>query len=257
MKKIIISGKGGAGKTTFTAVLAHVLANKYPSQKMLIIDGDASSTLPFILGAGETFKKYMPVGELKPRVSGPDEEVNNIEQFKSKCLMNVSLGGHSVDFAYMGHHSTNDCFCAYNEALSLLLGSLDKNNSYDIVVVDREAGLEHLTRNIYPSSSDFLVLVSWLSDDYFNVIKEISDTADILGSTKNRILVVNDILNNYKSEESINDFIKKYSLQVIGWSLLPHFNSNSLINGKVEDVLKSNENLVSSVDKVVEMIYKS
>jgi CO dehydrogenase maturation factor len=254
MKKIIISGKGGAGKSTLASLLSFVIAEKNPSLKMLVIDGDASSTLALSLGMGEDFKKYMPVGELRPRVKDEREEENNMEQFKEKCLMKISLAGLPMDFAYMGHHSTKECFCGYNEALSLLLNSLDKNNSYDVVVVDREAGLEHLTRNVYPSSSDFLVLTSWLSDDYFSVIKEINDTADILGSTKNRLLVINDILDSCKSEKDAKDYIEKYGLKPSDWFVIKRVDTGLLRQGKVDQALKSDKELELAVNKIAEWI---
>jgi CO dehydrogenase maturation factor len=257
MKKIIISGKGGAGKSTLASLLAYTIAKRYPDKNMLIVDGDASATLPLSLGIGNGFKKYTPVGELSPRLKSKEDEDKNMEQFKEKCLIKINLAGFPMDFAYMGHHSTKECFCGYNEALSLLLDSLDKNNSYDVVVVDREAGLEHLTRNVYPSSSDFLVLVSWLSDDYFGVIKEINDTADILGSTKNRILVINDILNNYKSEEDAKRFIEKYGLQLSGWSAIRHINTGLLADGKVNEVLEADKELDASVNKIADLIFNS
>lgn len=257
MKKIIISGKGGAGKSTFASLLAYVIAKKHPDKSILLIDGDASATLSLSLGIGSGFKKFTPVGELSPRVKSKEDEDKNMEQFKEKCLMRINLAGLPMDFAYMGHHSTKECFCGYNEALSLILDSLDKNNFYDVVLVDREAGLEHLTRNVYPSSSDFLVLMSWLSDDYFNVIKEINDTADILGSTKNRILVINDILNNLKSEEDAKRFIDKYGLQLSGWSAIGHINTGLLAEGKVNEVLEADKELYASVNKVADLIFNS
>jgi hypothetical protein len=99
-----------------------------------------------------------------------------------------------------------------------------------------------------------LVLTSWLSDDYFSVIKEINDTADILGSTKNRLLVINDILNNCKSEKDAKDYIEKYALQPSSWFVIRRVDTGLLRQGKVDQALKSDKELELAVNKIAEWI---
>lgn len=208
MKKIIVSGKGGAGKTTIAAYLIKALLDRNV-ERILVIDADASYTLPLSLGIELDTQKYGPIGELqftktdRSIQSKQNASKQHLDEFIQKSLIKAKIGNKAFDFAYMGHHTNNSCLCGYNNQLRLLLKALEKENMYDLVIIDREAGLEHLTRNVYSNNQDLLVLVTWLSPDYLHVIKEILTTADVLGSTNNRVLIVNDIFGTKPTEEKI------------------------------------------------------
>lgn len=256
MKKIVISGKGGAGKTTITTALVNEFVRLYPKKRILIIDADASSTLSMALGIDEQVKNLKPVGELKyaeEKIKSKKANENLLEEFQKKCLIKAKIDKTSVDFAYMGHHMSNSCLCGYNNSLAKVLELLQEKKLYDFVFIDREAGLEHVTRNVYQSDEDFLLLVSWLSPDYLRVVKEIVDTADVLGSTQNRILIINNILDNHTSEKETSNYISKYEIGVDSFVVFPRLKSMFLEKGSALDVCDNSE-VRKAVEKVLALI---
>lgn len=256
MKKVVISGKGGAGKTTIITALISQFVVTYPKKKILIIDADASSTLSMSLGIDEKVKNLKPVGELKyVEEEKSSKEVNEklLKEFQNKCLIKTEIANIPVDFAYMGHHMDNSCLCGYNNSLAKILETLKENELYDFVFIDREAGLEHITRNVYKSNDDFLLLVSWLSPDYLKVVKEIMDTGDVLGSTQNRILIINNILGNYSSEKETLKYITKYEIDLESFILFPRLETLFLEKGSALDVCKD-EQVKKAVSKVLDLV---
>ncbi|BDQ05049.1 MAG: hypothetical protein KatS3mg084_0567 [Candidatus Dojkabacteria bacterium] len=63
-----------------------------------------------------------------------------------------------------------------------MLRHLNKTQEYDYILIDREAGVEHINRSVYGNDNDRLIVVAWPTSEYLMVAKEINDLADILGS---------------------------------------------------------------------------
>lgn len=83
---------------------------------------------------------------------------------------------------------------------------------------------------------DYLVLVSWLSPDYLSVIERINDVADVLGSTENRIVVINDILQNVL-EETVEAQLAKHRLDAYPYLVMPRIEKKSVSDNNLGDAL--------------------
>ena len=145
MVKIAVSGKGGVGKTTLTAILAYLFAKD--GYSVTAIDCDADINLPSALGV----KNVTPLSELKDiieeRVVGPfgtyklnpkvDDvfqaySVKNKEGIRVLVLGTIEKGGEG-------------CFCPQNSFLrAILRHAIFKQK--DVLLLDMEAGIEHLGR---------------------------------------------------------------------------------------------------------------
>jgi len=159
---IALAGKGGTGKTTIAALLIrHLMERKKGS--ILAIDADPSSNLNLVLG----MEVEQTVGDIR-------EEMARLVQ-SSSALAGSMPGGMSkqdyldyqiqlalvederVDLLAMGRPEGPGCYCAANQMLRLIIDRLA--SSYNYVVIDNEAGMEHLSRRT-TRDVDVLLLVS-------------------------------------------------------------------------------------------------
>lgn len=141
---IAVAGKGGTGKTTLAALIIKYLlaAGRTP---ILAIDGDPSSNLNLALGLeleatiGQIREEALDQaasGGLATGISRPDYFAYKVNE----CLVE----GQGVDLLAMGRPEGPTCYCAAN---NLLRTSIDRlGNSYACVVIDNEAGMEHISR---------------------------------------------------------------------------------------------------------------
>lgn len=140
-KTIAISGKGGTGKTTLTAMIIRSLLGKSP-QAILAVDADANACLGMTLGIeveGTISDLREEFLKDKPTQSG----ISKLQAFGVGCehLLSESKG---VDLLTMGRPEGPGCYCAANNVLRGFLNKL--SSSYGYVITDNEAGMEHLSR---------------------------------------------------------------------------------------------------------------
>lgn len=159
---IALAGKGGTGKTTTAALLIrHLMEARQGS--ILAIDADPSSNLNLVLGM-----------DLEATVGGIREDMAKLVQ-SSGALAGALPGGMSkqdyldyqiqaaiveterVDLLSMGRPEGAGCYCAANQMLRVIVDRLTAN--YDYVVIDNEAGMEHLSRRT-TRDVDVLLLVT-------------------------------------------------------------------------------------------------
>ena len=152
---IVVAGKGGVGKTAISALLIDLLSKK---GIVLAIDADPSTNLSDALGmslnetvgkAREDLTEDIIKGRLSPTV--PKQDVLNMKI--REALVETS----KTDLLAMGRPEGPGCYCAANHMLRLSIDRLAKN--YDYVVIDSEAGMEHISRQT-TQDIDFLLTVS-------------------------------------------------------------------------------------------------
>jgi len=159
---IALAGKGGTGKTTTSALLIRYLVERRVGS-ILAIDADPSSNLNLVLGM-----------EMEETVGGIREDMAQLVQ-SSGALAGSMPGGLSkqdyldyqiqmalvederVDLLAMGRPEGPGCYCAANQMLRVIVDRL--TDGYDYVVVDNEAGMEHLSRRT-TRDVDVLLLVT-------------------------------------------------------------------------------------------------
>ena len=140
--KIAIAGKGGTGKTTVAALLCRALIDR--NQKpLLAVDADPNSCLPERLGV----RLDRTIGQLREELRRePDKVPNGIAKSEwVERLINEELTESTgFDLIAMGRQEGPDCYCYINNMLRSCLEKIE--GAYEAVVVDNEAGLEHLSR---------------------------------------------------------------------------------------------------------------
>jgi len=153
-KTIAISGKGGAGKTTLSAMIIRALMD-FSTSSVLAVDGDPNSCLGLTLGVEPvgTVSQIREQARAKKTDNGGMDRVRFFE-YGIQQMLTESKG---FDLLTMGQPEGPDCYCAANNLLRQFLDKL--SNSYDFVVVDNEAGMEHLSRRT-TNNVDFLFILA-------------------------------------------------------------------------------------------------
>jgi CO dehydrogenase maturation factor len=150
-----VAGKGGIGKTSLAALLIQGLVERAEGP-VLAVDADPNPTLGFALGHGvvKTISELRNdlldhIRKLSPGVTKDDYLELGIQE----CLSE----GRGFDLLAMGAGEGPRCYCAVNSVLRRCIDRL--RNAYPYVVMDNEAGLEHLSR-CTTQDIDVLLIVS-------------------------------------------------------------------------------------------------
>ena len=149
---IAFAGKGGTGKTTMAALLVKYLVEQGKGP-VLAVDADANANLNELLGleVGETLGDARE--EMKTGVGvGMTKDV-----FMEMKLEQAVVEAKGFDLIVMGRPEGPGCYCAANTLLTTYLDRLIGN--YAFVVIDNEAGMEHISR-LTTNNIDLLLIVS-------------------------------------------------------------------------------------------------
>ncbi len=149
---IAVAGKGGTGKTTLSGLLIRTLVQR-KGGKILAIDADPSSNLHLVLG----MPLPQTVGDIREDARSGVAPGQTRQDFLSYAVRMALEEGDDFDFLAMGRPEGQGCYCAANHMLRSIMDGI--NNGYDWVVMDNEAGMEHLSRRT-TRDVDHLLLVS-------------------------------------------------------------------------------------------------
>lgn len=225
MKKIIVAGKGGAGKSTFISLLTLGLVKANPDIKILLIDADPSANVLLNFGINDAQKGA--IGEIEIDENDPDKGRKFLDLFKTNSLQSIIIDGKNVDYAYMGHHERNSCLCWYNNLLNDLLKLLEAENQYDFILIDREAGVEHINRSVYSGEKNNMFILTWPTVEYLTVARDILELTNILGSTGNKALIINNFINVEIAPDKLNIMKSKFFQEVDNVFVMPHMKDNN------------------------------
>ncbi|MDD5561405.1 MAG: AAA family ATPase [Candidatus Omnitrophica bacterium] len=152
---IAMAGKGGMGKTTIASLIIRRIREKKIGS-VLAIDADPNSNLGEILG----FKPGCDVGAILDDISANPEKVPTgmpKERFIEYQVQSAIQEEDGFDILSMGKPEGPGCYCYVNNVLRSVVSKLSKD--YDYIIIDNEAGLEHLSRRT-SCFADLLIVVS-------------------------------------------------------------------------------------------------
>lgn len=155
MITLAISGKGGTGKSTLAALTIRWLSEN-KARPILAVDADSNVNLNDLLGVRlkETIGNIRE--EMKTKITNLPGGMTK-QQFLEYKIQSSLVETKAYDLLAMGRPEGPGCYCYANNLLQDVLGTLAANYAY--VVIDNEAGMEHLSRRTR-QKVDFLLIVS-------------------------------------------------------------------------------------------------
>ncbi len=206
---IAVAGKGGTGKTTFSALLIRYLVDKNKGS-IMALDADANANLNEALGLEVDMMISDILAETKDPKSVPTGMTKDM--FIDYKMSHAVTETKTVDLLVMGNPQGPGCYCYPNDLLKKHLDSLSQN--YDYLVADNEAGLEHISRRTIPNV-DYLFVISDASARGIRSAGRVKQLVDSINSpVKNIFLIVTKVTED--GIEALKPEIEKTGLQLIG-----------------------------------------
>jgi CO dehydrogenase maturation factor len=212
-KTIAVAGKGGTGKTTISALIIDYLARSRKGS-VLAIDADPSTNLNLALGV----PLLDTVGDVREETAtavGGGAAMGGMSKWDYLDLRihESIVEERAFDLLAMGRPEGPGCYCAANNILRVSVDRL--SDAYDYVVIDNEAGLEHLSRRT-TRDVDLLILVS---DPTLRGLIAAGRVAELVDELKTDVgttcLIVNRV-NGTSLPEPLMKVIEEQKLQLAG-----------------------------------------
>jgi len=205
---IALAGKGGTGKTTVSGMLIRYLV-KSGKTPILAVDADCNANLNEVLGLEVADTLGNAREEMKKGVvpSGMTKDI-----FMSMKLEQAVVESDGYDLIVMGQPEGAGCYCAAN---TLLTGFIEKlSGNYPYIVMDNEAGMEHISR-LTTSHVDILLTISDTSRRGLQAAIRINQLAkDLKIGVGKSYLIINQI--KEEPSDTVLDMIKKGNIEHAG-----------------------------------------
>ena len=245
---IAVCGKGGAGKTVLSGALVRALGERSQKNSVLVVDADPSMGLSYLLGLPADIKTLGNARDeliVKARTQrNPDEIAGMIDYLLLEALYETER----FSFLAMGRSRSKGCYCPLNSLLKESIRKLTQN--YKVVVVDAEAGLEQINREVMSFVDKIVVLIdnSRRSEHTMEIIMQ-------MVSELNMEAQVGVVINRWKdSNEDVNRLISTSEVPV--WGVIPE--DDQLLKNDAEGKsifdLPANSPVLESVSKVTESL---
>ncbi|MFA5780276.1 MAG: AAA family ATPase [Elusimicrobiota bacterium] len=228
---IAVSGKGGVGKSTISSLMIRQLVESKKSP-VLAVDADPNSNLGYYLDVdypAGTAVSDLRDDEFKKNPAGISK-VDWLNMKMQECIFETDKG---FDLLVMGRPEGPGCYCAVNNLLRDFLKKISRQ--YPFVVIDNEAGMEHLSRRTN-NEIDVLFIVAEPTNISFLAAENIKKTAERLPI---KIIKKYLLVNKYQNEN-----IKNIDgLDMIGYirynKNIPDnfYANNSEIKNDIQDIL--------------------
>ena len=214
---IAVAGKGGVGKTTTCGMIINYLCKKNKGP-VLVVDADANANLNEVLGVEmETslgqIREEIAHAELKGTIPKGMSKADYAEFKFNSALIEED----DFDMLVMGRTQGQGCYCYVNGMLKTQVDKYARNYSY--VVMDNEAGLEHVARGTLPHV-DTMLLISDCSRRGIQAVARIAEMVDELNLKPGRMGLIVNRAPGGVLDDGIKAEIEKHGLTLFG--VLPH-----------------------------------
>ena len=212
---IAVAGKGGVGKTTLTGMMIQYLADKKEGP-ILAVDADANSNLNEVLGVDVE----MTLGDIRDELSkaevsddSPIPKGMSKQDYTEFKFDSALVEEDDYDLLVMGHTQGKGCYCFVNGLLSAQVGKRAQNYKY--IVVDNEAGMEHISRGVLPSMQT-AILVSDCSRRGIQAVGRIAKLIDECNMHPETVGLIVNRAPKGELNDGIKEEIEKQGLHLLG-----------------------------------------
>lgn len=152
-----VCGKGGVGKTAFTALMAKALINRKDCGNILLIDADPALGLTNALG----IKVEKTIGKVRETVidtarKGSESDKVELAEMLDYMLLETLVEKDDFSLLAMGRSESQGCFCSVNTLLRDAINVLSEK--FQTILIDGEAGLEQINRQVISNLDCLMVL---------------------------------------------------------------------------------------------------
>ena len=210
---IAVAGKGGVGKTTTCGMMIDYLCKK-GNGPVLVVDADANANLNEVLGVEvETslgaIREEMANAELKGTIPAGMTKADYAEfKFNSAIVEEDDF-----DMLVMGRTQGKGCYCYVNGVLKTQVDKYAKNYSY--IVMDNEAGLEHVARGTLPHV-DTLLLISDCSRRGIQAVARIAEMVQEMNLNPGQMGLIVNRAPGGVLDDGVKAEIEKHGLNLLG-----------------------------------------
>ncbi|MDD6200021.1 MAG: AAA family ATPase [Firmicutes bacterium] len=210
---IAVAGKGGVGKTTTCGMIIDYLcrAGKGP---LLVVDADANSNLNEVLGveAGTTLgdiREEMARAEMKGTIPSGMTKADYAEFKFNSALIEED----DFDMLVMGRTQGKGCYCYVNGVLKSQVDKYARN--YNYIVMDNEAGLEHVARGTLPHV-DTMLLISDCSRRGVQAVARIAEMIRDMELKPGRMGLIVNRAPGGVLDDGVREEIDRHGLELLG-----------------------------------------
>ena len=210
---IAVAGKGGVGKTTTCGMIIDYLCKKNKGP-VLVVDADANANLNEVLGVeaqtslGE-IREQMAQAELKGSIPAGMTKADYAELKFSSAIIEED----DFDMLIMGRTQGKGCYCYVNGVLKTQVDKYAKNYKY--IVMDNEAGLEHVARGTLPKV-DTMLLISDCSRRGIQAVARIAEMVKEMELKPGRMGLIVNRAPGGQLDDGVKAEIEKHGLELLG-----------------------------------------
>lgn len=216
---IAVAGKGGVGKTTLCGLLIQYLCES-GKNPVLAVDADANSNLNEVLGV----KTEITLGELREEIerAGVDSRYQipagiTKQDYLEMRLADAITEEDDYDLMVMGRTQGQGCYCFVNGLVQTQIQRLQSH--YPYIVVDNEAGMEHISRGILPTMQT-AILVSDCSRRGVQAAGRIARLVEELNFKPQKMGLIVNRAPEGRLDAGTMEEIQKQNLELLG--VIPH-----------------------------------
>ena len=242
---IAMAGKGGTGKTTIAGLLIRFLLKKGMAP-ILAVDADANANLNEVLG----LRVETTLGEAREGLKDGVPTGMTRDLFMEYKVQQSLVESHGYDLIVMGRPEGPGCYCHANTLLSRYMETLCGN--YRVVVMDNEAGMEHISR-LLARRADILLIVSDPTQRGIQAAKRIRDLVrELKLNIKKDYVIINRV--NGQLPPAVKDAVDAAGLNLAGCVQEDELISRYDTEGRPFVELPDDAKSVQALDEIFERI---
>lgn len=209
---IAVCGKGGVGKTAITAMMTKLLVGR-GDLKILAIDADPAVGLASALGV----EAKKTINDIRDDLIDTVKEGKRGDKYEMAAMLDYEVfkaleEGSNFAFLAIGRPESVGCYCQVNSLLKEVIESLSK--SFDVVLIDGEAGIEQINRRVMRSVDD-LLLISDTSAKGINVVSSIKRLVENEKAVECERMGL--VINRVRNKEEVDEIVANNSLNLLEW----------------------------------------
>jgi CO dehydrogenase maturation factor len=199
---IVFAGKGGTGKSSLAALTVRYFKQKNIGP-ILAVDADPNFCLPELLG----ISTFETLAEVRDKALQKKPEGMSLDDWLEVEINRIVEESEGFDLLVMGRPEGSGCYCAVNNVLKRILQEISEQ--YNYIVVDNEAGMEHISRGIV-NKIDLLFIVGIPAKSSIQAALRINGLIKELNIfPKKKIFIINQAIDGITETAEIKEYFEK------------------------------------------------